>query len=303
MEKIIAPVEKSLLLKEISGLNENDWIIHDEHSVFVVQGKRIPNVMRELGRLREITFRDVGEGTCKEFDLDKFDEYYHQIVLWDKEKELIIGGYRLALSDEVIEKFGYEGLYLNTLYYVDPIFYSEHGSLIELGRSFIVKEYQKSYAPLLLLWSAIGKFIVRSKRYRRLTGLVSVSASYSALCRQIIAATLNNKYFKSSLTHLAKAHNPFVFDQLPLNIYEKTQEIKEFHELEAFVEAVDPESAALPVLLRHYIEKVNAKVLGVSVDPDFNNSLDCFIHVDIEKISQHQLHRFLGDDFLWVNQK
>jgi len=135
----------------------------------------------EIGRLREITFRNVGEGTGKERDLDRFDEYYGHLFLWDREKRTIAGGYRLGRTDLILAEFGFEGLYLSTLCEVEKPLLDYLTPGLELGRSWVGPNYQRSLHALLGLWKGIGQFVVRYPRYHRLFGAVSTSDDYTSI--------------------------------------------------------------------------------------------------------------------------
>ncbi|HAE87046.1 TPA: glycerol acyltransferase, partial [Candidatus Marinimicrobia bacterium] len=154
-----------------------------EYSVIYAKVDDIPFSVRELGRLREITFRDVGEGTGKSLDLDIFDEYYYHLIVWNHVKKEIVGAYRLGPTDEIIRKYGPSGLYTSTLFRYKAGIFDKMGPSLELGRSFIRKEYQKKYAPLLLLWKGISLFIVRNPHYVNLFGPVSITGDYNAASR------------------------------------------------------------------------------------------------------------------------
>ncbi len=118
-----------------------------------------PTLLDELGRLREITFRAAGEGTGRSADLDQFDAYYWHLLLWNKEKQELAGAYRAGNTDEIIRSHGINGLYTNTVFRYDEQLFLKIGSALELGRSFVRPEYQRQYAPLLLLWKGIARFV------------------------------------------------------------------------------------------------------------------------------------------------
>src|SRR5690606_39210182 len=123
--------------------------------------KQIPNVMREIGRLREITFRATDEGTGKSIDVDEFDEYYQHLFVWNKEKAEIVGAYRLGRTDNIIKRFGKKGLYTTTLFNIKSSFFDEINPALEMGRSFVRIEYQRSFSPLLMLWRGIGHYVAK----------------------------------------------------------------------------------------------------------------------------------------------
>ena len=110
-KKIIPQKNVSLFIKEISGLREKGERLFESknYEVFFAEAKEIPNILQEIGRLREITFRHIGEGTNKSIDLDKFDKYYHHLLLWDREANILVGAYRMGLGKEIYKKYGISG--------------------------------------------------------------------------------------------------------------------------------------------------------------------------------------------------
>ena len=122
----------------------------DRYSVMFASAQQIPNLLYDIGRLRELTFRGAGEGTGRSVDLDRFDLYYTHLFLWNKEKRELVGSYRIAPVDRVIERFGTKGLYTSTLFTYKETFFEHMRDAVELGRSFVRPEYQKSYSPLLV---------------------------------------------------------------------------------------------------------------------------------------------------------
>ena len=145
--------------------------------------------------MRELTFREAGEGTGRSVDLDRFDLYYMHLFLWDKEKSELVGAYRLAPVDRVIERFGTKGLYTSTLFTYKETFFRHMGDAVELGRSFVRTEYQKSYFPLFLLWKGIARFMGLNPQYRILFGAVTISDMYSPASRQLIVSFLKGKSY------------------------------------------------------------------------------------------------------------
>ena len=176
---VVIPREAGLISEEIRGLPP-EQILFSSGNFDVVSAcaAQIPNALYEIGRLREITFRQAGEGTGNSIDIDRFDQYYHHIMLWERERGEIAGAYRLGLADSILREQGVAGLYTNTLFeYKDELFL-QIDSALELGRSFIRPEYQKTYQPLMLLWAGIGRFVANHPRYRFLFGAVSINNEY-----------------------------------------------------------------------------------------------------------------------------
>ena len=145
------------------------------YEVYIVPTLKITNILREIGRLREITFRQVGEGTNKKIDLDNYDIYYNHLFIWDKETQMIVGAYRIGKGDEILDTMGKRGFYISELFKIKEPFYPILRQGIELGRSWIRKEYQLKPLPLFLLWKGILKYLVDNPKYRYMFGPVSIS--------------------------------------------------------------------------------------------------------------------------------
>ena len=245
--------------------------------VFCTTAASIPATLQEIGRLRAETYRAVGEGTGGAVDLDTFDRDYLHVFLWDRSARRVVGAYRLGEVERIVRARGVNGLYTRTLFRYDVGFIRRCGPALELGRSFVRREYQRSYAALLLLWKGIGRFVVRHPQYRMLFGPVSVSARYSERSRQILMASLRRHHLNMQLAPFVQAlHPPF----------EETSEA----EFCASMDAVD-----MPVLLRQYL-KLNARLIGFNIDPDFGNALDAFMTVDLTTVDRRLLARYLGEE-------
>jgi putative hemolysin len=258
--------------------------------VYLAHAHKIPHTLHELARLREITFRAAGEGTGMSLDRDAFDVHYLHLFVWNARKQELVGAYRLAQTDVVRD------LYTATLFQYDRAFLDKLGPAVELGRSFVRQEYQKAFAPLLLLWKGIGTFLARNPRYKTLFGPVSISNRYQAVSRELMVSFLekyatmrewaglvrNRKDFRGGL--LNGAHRP-VFPDAGFGVEELSEVVGE----------IEGERTGVPVLLRQYL-KLGGKLLGFNVDPKFANALDGLILVDLTKTPPKLLERYLGKD-------
>ena len=183
------PQNPDIMADEIRRLPPSQMLAEShEHVVIQATTDQIPHILLEIGRLREITFRAVGEGTGKAVDLDRFDHSYTHLFIWNREKKEVVAAYRLGMTDELIKQKGVGGLYTSTLFHYLPGFFERLGPSLEMGRSFVRLEYQKSYAPLLLLWKGIGRFVVENPRYKTLFGPVSITDDYQALSKQLMVS-------------------------------------------------------------------------------------------------------------------
>jgi len=266
-----------------------------EFVIYSTQAAKIPNVMREIGILREVTFRDVGEGTGKSIDLDSFDEYYHQLIAWDEKAREVVGGYRLAVVDEVLREKDRKGLYVNNLFSLKKSFYKAMGPAVELGRSFIRPEYQRKFALLGLIWRGIGEFLNRHPECCVLYGPVSISADYTPISRNLMARFLRGKEWATEMAKNARPKHPFK-GSLPLSLKHWVQdEGRSIEEVSAIISSVEPDGKGVPVLVKHYL-KLNGSFVSFGVDPDFGNSLDGLILVDMRDMSDAHLRRYFGEE-------
>src|SRR5258708_4025106 len=181
------PANQRSLSEEVAALPAYCELAgNNEFSVFLAGARQIPRLLLEIGRRREVAFRQVGEGTRKAADLDRFDEHYQHLFLWNKADGRLAGAYRLALTTDVLKQFGIRGLYTSTLFRYKPRFFDRLGPAVELGRSFICPEYQKSYAPLLLLWKGITRFVLPHPEAASLFGAGSISRDYQEAARGLM---------------------------------------------------------------------------------------------------------------------
>src|SRR5262249_7259555 len=176
--------------------------------VFLAAATSIPSALRELGRLREVTFRGVGEGTGRDIDLDEFDQHYLHLFTWDRKREQIGGAYRIGQTDRIVATRGVSGLYTRKLFRYDEQLIDRMAPALELGRSFVRVEYQKNYGALMVLWKGIGQFVARNPQYGVLFGPVSVSARYSDCSHDLLKAFLQRNRLHADLARLVEAVNP-----------------------------------------------------------------------------------------------
>lgn len=257
--------------------------------VYLASAQEIPEILLDIGRLREIAFRAVGEGTGKEFDLDRFDDHYLHLFLWDHKKEQIAGAYRLGPTDQITAKFGPEGLYCSTLFEFEAPFLEHLNPSLELGRSFVSPEYQKSLSPLLALWKGITAFVSRNPQYHRLFGPVSISQDYTPLSQDLIVKFLRENRWNRELGPLVKPLNPF-----PGNP-EISPLLESIDQVAARVSESEADGKGIPVLLRQYL-KLNATLLEFNLDPDFSDCLDALILVDLHDAPGKVLSRYMGKE-------
>lgn len=280
---------------EIARLQSNGACILETaaYAVLAERGDRIPAVLDEIGRLREITFRAVGEGTGRSRDLDEFDPYYTHLILWNKEDSQIAGSYRFAWTQDVLPRRGPSGLYTSTLFRYSPAFFSCMGSAIELGRSFVCAGYQKDHAPLLLLWQAIARAIASRPHAPVLFGAVSISASYSTASREMIVEYLRTRRLRRDLAAFVQPRHPFrsrLTRESEIQLLARTFE--DLEDLNGPIRDLDSRSG-IPVLLRQYV-KLGGRVAAFNVDRKFSNVVDALLLVDLRETPVKTLGRYMG---------
>ena len=292
-EPIIKPICKNKLHADIEQLPVNQLLIESGNlQVFHATSHQIPYVLKEIGRLREISFRKAGEGTGKKIDLDIYDSFYHHLFLWNSEAHEVIGSYRLGLTDEILYKYGRKGLYSYSLFKYKPRFLQSIYPAIELGRSFIRPEYQRNFSPLMLLWKGIGAYIVKHPQYSILFGPVSISNDYSAMSQKIIIDYLQNNASEQHLIKLVRPRNP-CFKKSDIPGYIKTNRNQSIDKVSDIVSDIETDSKGIPILIRQYL-KLGAKLLGFNLDKDFNNAIDGLIRVDLRETDPKILSKYMG---------
>ena len=275
-KKIAGAVSKETIEAEVAYLLANDKRLLESknYEVYLASASLMPNILFEIGRLREITFRDVGEGTNKSLDLDEFDSYYHHMFLWDKEAKVLAGAYRMGLGSKIFASHGIDGFYLQDLFRFEPELYDMMSKSIEMGRAFIIKEYQQKPMPLFLLWKGIVHTTLRYPEHRFLIGGVSISNKFSEFSKGLMIEFMKSNYYdpwvaqyinpkKEYKVKLKDADKDFIFDESEADL----------NKFDRIIDEVEPGALRLPVLIKKYI-KQNAKVVAFNVDPLFNNAID-----------------------------
>jgi len=264
--------------------------------VYVAQARQSPSLMREIGRLREITFRAVGEGTGEALDIDRFDDYYWHLFIWNKVRQEVVGGYRIGQADLIVEQHGIKGLYTRTCFKFDERFLNRIQPALELGRSFVRPEYQKAYTSLLLLWKGISAFLGKHPRYRILFGPVSITNEYREASRDMILESLQRVRMSSDLADLVKPRLP---PRTPRTAEWWLLEYREFFDdmdlVSGLVEDVEPDHKGIPVLLRQYL-KLGGRLVSFNVDPSFSYVVDGLILVDLKGAGSRTLRRYMGSE-------
>jgi len=285
-KKITAQRNPNLFVKEIDVLRKKETRLLEtkNYEVFFASAKDIPNLLHEIGRLREITFREVGEGTNKEIDLDKFDKYYHHLLLWDREANCLAGAYRMGLGKEIYKKYGINGFYIQTLFRIEPELHQMMENTIEMGRAFIISEYQQKPMPLFLLWKGIVHVTLRYPEYKYLMGGVSISNQFSDFSKSLMIEFMKSHYYdpyvaqyiypkKEYKVKLKDGDKDFVFDATKADM----------QKFDKIIDEIEPGALRIPVLIKKYV-KQNARLVAFNVDPKFNNAVDGLMYIKVSDI-------------------
>jgi hypothetical protein len=279
------PIDPALVAAEMEALPADCKVAErGQFDVFIAPFAALPHAMFEIGRLREITFRAAGEGSGKSRDLDAHDLYYLQLIIWDREKKQIAGGYRLGLGDQIFDRFGVNGFYTNTLFKMKSGFRPILREAVELGRTYVPAEYQRHRLPLFLLWKGILHFLLAHPQYRYLLGPVSISKDYSEASKGVIVEFVRRFFFDKKLAALVAPRKVFRPNLKSVDTGLLAETLRgEFDALENLVETIEPSHFKVPVLFRQYLRQ-NAKFIAFNVDPNFSNCLDGLMILDITQL-------------------
>jgi putative hemolysin len=296
---LVHETARELIVEETSRLNpvcENE-----EFAVYLAGADAIPNALHEIGRLRELTFRGTGEGTGDALDLDRFDPHYLHLFPWSKVAREVAGAYRLGPTAELLPRFGVQGLYSSTLFRFDPQLFERMGPALEMGRSFVRPEYQKQYAPLLLLWKGITRYVAAHPECAVLFGAVSISNDYNPVSRSLLVGYLETKK-ECGLARLIKPRRSYRPNYRPKSGSKPTADwhardvthfSQDVEDLSAPIADLERDGKGVPILIKQYI-KAGGRVLGFNVDPRFSNVLDVLMMADLRHAPQPILERYMG---------
>lgn len=283
------PIE--LIEKEVDFLRENFKVWTEKNfEVFITPTAHIPNIIKEIGRLREVTFRAVGEGTNKSTDLDGYDIYYNHLFIWDTVSKMVVGAYRIGKGDEIFYSYGKKGFYTAELFKIKSQFYPVLMNSLELGRSWIRKEYQKKPLPLFLLWKGILKYLIDNPKYRYLIGPVSISNAFSQFSKSLIVDFIYQNHFDYEMADMVKPRKKFKVDYSKIDVDILTKNNSSLKNLDHLITEIETSHIKVPVLLRQYIA-LNAKIICFNIDPKFSDCLDGFLVLDLENVPQDMLDK------------
>ncbi|MBK6931047.1 MAG: lysophospholipid acyltransferase family protein [Saprospirales bacterium] len=285
LQPLAHPVDPALVSADIAALKPGHYITsRGQFDVLIAPFIELPHAMLEIARLRELTFRTAGEGSGQSRDMDEYDLYYLQLIIWDREAQRIAGGYRLGQGDRIFRRFGVNGFYTSSLFKMKAKFFPILQQAIELGRSYIVPDYQKHRLPLFLLWKGILHFLLANPQYRYLYGPVSISKEFSDISKSVIVEFIKRFCFDREMAKFVRPRKPFRIKIKSVNTRLLAEMLHgEFDALESFVEAIEPEHFKVPVLFRQYL-KQNARFISFNVDPNFSDCLDGLMVLDLRNL-------------------
>lgn len=292
---IIEPIDPEQLAQEVENLPADACLLDQgEFAVYCIGTQKVPLMMQEIGRVREESFRQVGEGAGLACDVDEYDLHYLQLFVWHKEAKELVGSYRLGLVDQLLKEKGIDGLYSRSLFEYDQAFIDTLGHCIEVGRSVVAAKYQRNLNSLLLLWKGIATFVYRNPKYTHLFGPVSISNEYSHTARHLMAATLSVHHYDQKKAQLVKPSRPLrntgeTFWQS--NLLSSLANVSLLSKVLSRME----QGKGLPVLLRQYLG-MNGKLVCFNVDPAFNDALDGLIVVNLKIVPIKTLGKYMGRD-------
>lgn len=297
-QQLIAPeISRTLLEQEVAGMAPDRCLIQNgDLAVYLGSARENPHLLHEVCRLRELTFRQAGEGTGKSIDRDRFDDYYWHILLWNQSKRELVGAYRAGNTAEILASYGIHGLYTSTLFRYKEGIFDKLGPALELGRSFVRPEYQRQYAPLMLLWKGIARLIALRPEIAVLFGAVSVSNEYSKASREMIYRFFKSRMREDDLASLVEPRQPFRPGLLHhWECRGMWQAIRDLDQLSHPIKDVESDGKGLPILLRQY-DKLGGRLVAFNVDRKFSDVLDGLVVVDLRQTDPAVLGRYMGPE-------
>ena len=282
-EEVIAPVDPEKLQAEIDAIRDDHKLFeYGEYEVFFAPPQDIPQMMIEIGRQREITFRAIGEGTMKKIDLNHYDVYYNQLFIWDRKAARLVGAYRVGLGDAIMREYGLAGFYTHSLFRMSSGMGPVMEQTIELGRSFIVQDYQRKPVTLLMLWRGILFVLLKHEQFRNLLGPVTISGEFRPASKRVLIRYIKRHHYNAKLarhihplTGLAGLHS-----RIDLRLIDNIDDMELIGKL---VSDIEQGRLSIPILIKKYLQ-LNSHVLAFNIDHDFCDALDALMLLDLKKV-------------------
>ena len=288
-EPLAEPVDPEIVRSEVAAIADRAIFEVGDYRCYLTTVDGIPNTMRELARLREETFRAVGEGTGKAIDTDRFDSFFHHLILWNIPNGEIVGSYRIGAGTEtVVNHGGINGLYTSTLFNYAQGNEQLLSTCLELGRTFIQQKYQREVLGLKFLLTGLAASTVQFPEARYFLGPVSISNSIPDFYKSLIVWYLENKYTDPAVSSLASSTHSFTPDFLAVNPEQLLSKVESLDDLDRLILAISDGKYRIPVLVKKYFS-YNAKLICFNVDPDFQDSLDGLILLKLSEFPKNYL--------------
>ena len=292
--KPVAPhIAAGLVAKDIESVEDRLLLSSGDYKVYLITAQEAPNVMQQIYRLREETFRAIGEGTGLELDTDPYDEYYKHLILWNVTNQEITGAYRIGFGNEIFASHGGQsGFYTSTLFSFGPKAPEILRHSLELGRSFITVKYQREVLPLKMMLAGICIATTHSPGSMYCVGPVSISNSIPDFYKSLIVKYIMKAYPLALGADFGAPTNPFVPNYLGVDPDALLEGVKDIDGLDRLLIALSDGQYRLPVLLRKYIT-CGARIACFNVDPLFSNSLDGLIVHRLSDFPENTLRSFM----------
>ncbi|HEY7642299.1 MAG TPA: GNAT family N-acyltransferase [Steroidobacteraceae bacterium] len=291
---IAASTPARLLTAEIDCLPAGQTLASvGEMSVVFASAEQIPWTLRELGRQREIAFRQVGEGTGSDSDIDRYDRDYVHLIAWHRTRGDIVGAYRIGHVDRIVAARGKRGLYTHSLFAYGDAFVRSLGPALELGRSFVTAAYQRDFGALLLLWKGIAQYVACNPRYHVLFGPVSISREYRPASHALLIDFLRRHCFDQQLARLIRPRRAFRRTHSLAALSGDLARLGDLEDVSQLLEEMEPDGKGAPVLLRQYL-KLGGRLACFNVDESFSGVIDGLIVVDLLRTEPKVLQKYMG---------
>lgn len=293
-QQCIAHPEPRHLIKEELSYAQRLGSTSDNKQIYLADYEESPTLLNEIGRLREYSFRKVGEGSGHKRDLDRYDEYYRHLVLWDDEALEIVGAYRIADCEWILSWGSKDALYLHELCTLHEAFDPYLEQAIELGRSFIQPKYWGSRA-LDYLWQGIGAYLRHHPEVKYMIGPVSISGTYPTAAKE--ALVYFYKHYFGTNEQLVTASAPFQLSALAIaegrSLFLGDDYAEDFRRLKEYLRAFN---VTVPTLYKQYAELCDEdgiRFMDFGIDAEFNNCIDSYILVDVAKVKETKRKRYI----------
>lgn len=288
---IVAAVSPQHMQTEIDSLPKEQRLLSLRNTtVYYAYYEQIPQTVVEIARLREIAFRELDEGSGQALDTDGFDKTYIHLFLWDESERQIIGSYRMGPLDRLLQGGDVNQLYLSRLFRFSPSFLERVTPGLEMGRSFLRKEHQRTFYGLLLLWRGIGEFILRHPYYHTLYGTVSLSTTYHPYSLALMSKVLVGEKLE---VEPIKRFKPILPIEVELYVRRHRPSVKELSRL---VKAIEPNNIDIPILVKQYL-RIGARFHSIAVDRGFNNTPGALLSVDLRRASPEAMKLYMGEKY------